>query len=186
MVVPIARPFVGQLEKKFAKDAINSGWISSNGKYIEKFELEIKKTLKAKNCVVCSNGSVALFMALKALGIGNNDEVIVPDLSYSATINAVINVGAKPVLSEVDLNSWCIDPKKIIQNITKKTKAVICVHLYGNPCDMKEIMRIKKKYNLFVIEDAAESFGSKYNGKYTGTIGDIGCISFFGNKTAPH
>ena len=143
MVLPIARPFVGQLEKKFVRDAINSGWISSNGKYIEKFEIEIKKKLKAKNCVVCSNGSVALFMAL-ALGIGINDEVIVPDLSYSATINAVINVGAKPVLSEVDLNSWCIDPKKIIQKITKKTKAIICVHLYGNPCSMREIIKIKK------------------------------------------
>ena len=122
-------------------------------------------------------------MALKALNIGVNDEVIVPDLSYAATINAVINVGAKPVLSEIDLETWCIDPKKIIQKITKKTKAIICVHLYGNPCDMKELIKIKKKYNLYLIEDAAESFGSKYNGKYTGTMSDIGCISFFGNKT---
>ena len=112
MIVPIARPFIGQLEKKFAKEALYSGWISSNGKYIKKFEQELQKKLKIKNCVVCSNGSVALFMALKALEIGINDEVIVPDLSYAATINSVINVGAKPVLCEVDLNSWCIDPKK--------------------------------------------------------------------------
>lgn len=183
MLVPIAKPFIGALENKLVKEVLDKKWISSNGKYVEKFESEIKKKLKAKNCVTCSNGTMALFMALKALGIGNDDEVIVPDLSFSATINSVINVGAKPVLSEVDLRTWCIDTKKIIPKITKKTKAIICVHLYGNPCDMKELMDIKKKYNLYIIEDAAESFGSKYKDKFTGTIGDVGCISFFANKT---
>ncbi len=183
MIVPIAKPFVGPLEKKFSKRAIDSGWISSNGKYIEKFESEINKKLNAKNSVSCSNGTVALYMALKALGVGVGDEVIVPDVSFTATINSVINVGAKPIISEIDYDNWCIDPKKIIEKITKRTKAIICVHLYGNPCDMKQLIKIKKDYNLFLIEDAAEAFGSKYQGKFTGTIGDIGCISFFGNKT---
>jgi len=183
MLVPIAKPFIGPLENRLVKEVLDKKWISSNGKYVGKFESEIKKKLKAKNCVTCSNGTMALFMALKALGIGNKDEVIVPDLSFAATINSVINVGAKPVLSEVDLKTWCIDTKKIISKITKRTKAIICVHLYGNPCDMKELISIKKKYNLYLIEDAAESFGSKYNGKFTGTIGDVGCISFFANKT---
>ena len=112
MLVPIAKPFIGALENKLVKEVLDKKWISSNGKYVEKFESEIKKKLKAKNCVTCSNGTMALFMALKALGIGNDDEVIVPDLSFSATINSVINVGAKPVLSEVDLRTWCIDTKK--------------------------------------------------------------------------
>lgn len=183
MKIPVAKPHVGYYEKKFSKDAIDGGWISSNGKYLKKFEKEINKKLKSKNCVACSNGTVALVMALQALGVGNGDEVIVPDLSFSATINAVINVGARPVISEVDKETWCIDPKKILNKINKKTKAIICVHLYGNPCDMKELIKIKKKYKLFLIEDAAESFGSTYKNKYTGTIGDIGCISFFGNKT---
>lgn len=183
MKIPIAKPYVGYYEKKFSKDAIDGGWISSNGKYLEKFEKGLNKKLKSKNCVACSNGTVALVMALQALGIGRGDEVIVPDLSFSATINSVINVGAKPVISEIDKETWCIDPKKILNKINKSTKAIICVHLYGNPCDMKELIKIKKKYKLFLIEDAAESFGSMYKNKYTGTIGDIGCISFFGNKT---
>ena len=183
MKIPVAKPFVGKLEKKFAKDALDKGWISSNGKYIDKFETDIKKKLQAKNCVTCSNGTVALVMAMKALGVKYGDEIIVPDLSFSATINSVINVGAKPIICEIDKSTWCIDPKKVIKKITKKTKGIICVHLYGNPCDMDQLLKIKKKYNLFLIEDAAESFGSKYNKKFTGTLGDIGCISFFGNKT---
>ncbi|MBD1142509.1 DegT/DnrJ/EryC1/StrS family aminotransferase [Pelagibacterales bacterium SAG-MED35] len=183
MKIPVAKPYIGYFEKKFAKEAINEGWISSNGKYIEKFENGIKIKLNSKNCVVCSNGTVALVMALQALGVGAGDEVIVPDVSFAATINSVINIGAKPVITEIDKKTWCIDTKKVIEKITKKTKAIICVHLYGNPCDMGELLKIKKKYNLFLIEDAAESFGSKFKNKYTGTIGDVGCISFFGNKT---
>ena len=148
MSIPIAKPVVSYHEKKYSKDAIDRGWISSNGKYIEKFERKIEEKLKIKNCVSCSNGTVALVMALQALGIGKNDEVIVPDVSFAATINAVINVGAKPVISEIDKQTWCIDPKKIINKISSKTRAIICVHLYGNPCDMQELIKIKKKIQI--------------------------------------
>ncbi len=109
--------------------------------------------------------------------------MIVPDISFGATINSVINTGAIPVISEIDLDTWGLDVNKIENKINKKTKAIIAVHLYGQPCDMKRLLYIKKKYNLFLIEDTAESFGSTYNKKYTGTIGDVGCFSFFANKT---
>ncbi len=181
-MIPISKPFVGNLEKKFLFKEVKDGWISSRGKRINQFENQLSKFLKVKYSIGCANGSSALILALKALDIKKGDEVIVPDISFGATINSVINVGATPVISEININDWCLDIKSLEKRITKKTKAIIAVHLYGQPCDMKKLLQLKRKHNLFVIEDAAESFGSKVNGKYTGTIGDIGCYSFFGNK----
>lgn len=181
-MIPVAKPTIGSLEKKNVKSAIDSGWVSG-GKFVNLFEKEIKKLIKAKYAVSCSNGTISLIIALRSLNIGLGDEVIVPDISYVATINAVINVGATPVIIEVDKKTWCIDPNKIEKRINKRTKAIICVHLFGNCCDMNELLKIKKKHGIFIIEDAAESFGCKFNNKLTGSIGDIGCFSFFGNKT---
>ena len=183
MNIPIAKPKLEKEEKNQLFDAIKNGWISSRGKYVENFENQIKKILNTKYVVACSNGSVALIMALKALDIRVDDEVIVPDLSFAATINSVINVGAKPVICEVNQDTWCIDTNKIEEKITKRTKAIIPVHLYGNSCNMSKLLQIRKKHNLSIIEDAAEAIGSKYKNKYMGTIGNIGCFSFFANKT---
>ncbi len=128
------------------------------------------------------SGTAALHMALYELGIGENDEVIVPSLTFIATINPVLYVGAKPVIVDVDSETWNIDPEEIKKAITSKTKAIIPVHLYGNSCDMDAIMEIAKEYNLYVIEDVTESLGATYRGRFTGTFGHFGCFSFNGNK----
>ena len=182
-MLPVAKPFVGDLDKKLIFREINGGWVSSRGKKIREFENKLSKFLNIKYAISCSSGSSALILALKAIGIKRDDEVIVPDISFGATINSVINIGAKPVISEIDKETWCLDVNKIEKKINKKTKAILVVHLYGQPANLKKLLLLKKKYNLSIIEDAAESFGSTFNGKYSGTIGDIGCFSFFANKT---
>jgi perosamine synthetase len=128
------------------------------------------------------NGTAALHLALVACGVGPGDEVIVPDLTFIATASTVIHAGAKPIFVDVNKDTWCINDKDIEPAITSKTKAIIPVHLYGHPANMDRILEIAKKYNLIVIEDAAESHGAEFNKKLTGTIGDVGVFSFYGNK----
>lgn len=181
-MTPVAQPDLGGNELKYVTDAVLSTWISSIGKYIDEFEAGFSKFSGCKYGVATSNGTVALHLALVALGIKEGDEVIVPDLTFAATANAVLYCKAIPVIVDVDPESWCIDPKEIEKAITPKTKAIIPVHLYGQPCDMKSIMAIAKKHNLKVIEDCAESHGATYDGQVVGSFGDISCYSFFGNK----
>src|SRR3989338_10026261 len=121
-----------------------------------------KKYILVKHALTCSNGTVALHLALLALGIKNGDEVLCPTLTYIATANSILYVGAKPVFLDCQKDTWNIDPAKIEEKITKKTKAIIIVHLYGHSCDMEDILKIAKKHNLYVIEDSAEALGSKY------------------------
>lgn len=179
---PVAFPNLHGNEFKYLVDAFMSTWISSSGEYINRFEDQFSSFSDCKYGVAVSNGTVALHLALVALGIGENDEVIVPDLTFAATINTVLHARATPVIVDVEEDSWCIDPQGIIKAITPKTKAIIPVHLYGQACDMGVIMEIAKKYHLKVIEDCAEAHGAMYNGKKVGSFGDIGCFSFFGNK----
>lgn len=180
--IPVAVPnFLGN-EKKYVEDCMDTTWISSNGKYIAQFEEAFAKRLGAKHAIACSNGTVTLHAALLALGIKEGDEVIVPSFTYIATANAVKYCGATPVFADCLPDTWNIDPADIERKITARTKCIIPVHLYGNPCDMDSIMAIAKKHGLSVIEDAAECHGAEYNGKCAGTIGDIGTFSFFGNK----
>lgn len=181
-MIPIAEPSLKGNELKYITDAITSGWVSSNGKYVSMFEESFAKFCEVEYSISCSSGTAALHLALVALGIKEGDEVIIPDLTYISTANAVLYVGAKPILVDVDKSTWNIDVNKIEEKITKKTKAIIPVHLYGLPCNMKRIMEIAEKYDLKVIEDCAESLGSKVVSVHTGTLGDIGCFSFFGNK----
>ena len=143
-MIPISKPYVGKLEKKFLFKEVNDGWISSRGGKIKEFEKKLAKFLKIKHVITCSNGSAALILALKALDIKKGDEVIVPDVSFGATINSVINIGATPVISEIDKETWGFDINKIKKRINKKTKAIIVVHLYGQPADMKKLLIIKK------------------------------------------
>ncbi|MBS3121406.1 DegT/DnrJ/EryC1/StrS family aminotransferase [Candidatus Woesearchaeota archaeon] len=180
--IPIAKPNLKGNELKYLTECITSGWISSSGKFIELFEKKFADFCGVKHSVSCSNGTVALHLALLALGIGKGDEVIVPNLTFAATANVVIYTGAKPVLVDVQEDTWCIDSEEIKKKITKRTKAIIPVHLYGMPCDMDSIMKIAKENNLVVIEDCAEAHGAEYKGKKVGSIGDIGCFSFYGNK----
>lgn len=175
-------PNLGEREKKYLLQAVDTGYVSTIGPFVPEFEKKFAHYSGVRKAVSTQSGTAAIHIALYELGIGGGDEVIVPALTFIATVNPVIYVGAKPVFVDVDIETWNIDPKKIEKSITKRTKAIIPVHLYGNPCNMDEIMKIAKKYNLYVIEDATESLGAKYKGRYMGTFGELGCFSFNGNK----
>ncbi|MEI7982549.1 MAG: DegT/DnrJ/EryC1/StrS family aminotransferase [Bacteroidota bacterium] len=180
--INIAQPsFLGN-EKKYLLDTLESGWISSIGKYIESFESAFAAYHRVKHAIATHNGTIALHLALAAAGIKNNDEVIVPDLTFIATANSVRYCNAIPVLADVEADDWNISPADISKKITAYTRAIIPVHLYGNPVRMEEVMEIAGTRQLIVIEDCAEALGATYNGNKTGTFGDIGCYSFFGNK----
>jgi len=175
-------PSIGKIEKKYLSKAIDSGYISTVGPYVPEFEKLFAGYVKVKKAVSTQNGTAALHISLYELGIGRGDEVIAPALTFVASVNPVLYVGATPVFADVDIRTWDIDPADIKRKITKRTKAIIPVHFYGNPCKMDEIMDIAKKYGLYVIEDATESLGAIYKNKHTGTFGDLGCFSFNGNK----
>jgi perosamine synthetase len=179
---PVAIPNLNGNEFIYLTDAFMSTWISSSGKYIDQFEHNFAQYSNCDYGVSVANGTVALHLALTVLDIGYGDEVIVPDLTFAATINSVLHANATPVIVDIEKDSWCINPQEIEKAITPKTKAIIPVHLYGQVCDMKSIIDIAKRYNLKVIEDCAEAHGAMYNGKKVGSFGDIGCFSFFGNK----
>lgn len=183
MNIPVYQPSLMGNEKKYVNDCLNTSWISSKGKYNELFADGFSDYINVKYATTVSNGTVALHLALLALGIKEGDEVIVPSFTYIASANVVKHAGADVIFVDSLDESWQIDPKDIERKITDRTKAIIPVHLYGHPCDMSAIMDIAKKNRLFVIEDCAEAIGSEYEGKKVGSFGDIAAFSFFGNKT---
>jgi len=178
----VMEPVLSGNEINYVTECIKTNWISSQGKYVKNFESEIKNMFGANFCISTSNGTTALHLALEALDIGEGDEVIVPDFTFGASVNSIIHSGATPVLVDVEKDSWNLCPKAVKDAINKKTKAIMPVHIYGNPCDMKAIMSIAKKNKLLVIEDCAEAFGATVEGKYVGTFGDSATFSFFANK----
>jgi len=180
--ISIAQPYLGKEETENVSRAMNSGWISSQGEFIKKFEEEFSKYCGTKYGVATSNGTTALHLALTALGIKEGDEVIVPNLTFVATANAVKYCNATPVFVDVHPDYWGIDPGKIEEKITSRTKAIIPVHLYGHPCEMDSIINLARKYNLYLVEDAAQAHGAEYKDKKVGSFGGISCFSFFGNK----
>lgn len=180
--IPVAEPDIGENELKNVIEAIKSGWVSSKGPFIEEFEENFSSYIGVKYGIATSNGTVALHLALTALEIGHKDEVMVPALTFASVANAVLYTGATPVFVDSHPDYWCINPSKLEEKITKKTKAIIPVHLYGNPCNMDPIMKTAKDYNLYVIEDCAEAHGAEYKDRKVGTFGDIACFSFYGNK----
>ena len=180
---PVYQPSIIGNAKKYTLECIDSGWISSKGRFVKLFEEKFSDFQGGGYSSSVTNGTVALHLALKVLDIKKDDEIIVPSLTYIASVNAIKYVEAKPIFIDSDLSSWNIDTSKIEEKITKKTKAIIAVHLYGAMCNMQKLKDICEKHNLFLIEDAAEAFGSDYKGKKSGTFGDIATFSFFGNKT---
>lgn len=180
--IPVAKPFLGSEEIKNVNKCLKDNWISSKGIFINKFESEFAKYINVKYALSCSNGTVALHLALLALDIKKDDEVILPSFTYIATANAVKYCNAKPVFVDIKKETWNINPDEIEKKITEKTKAIVVVHLYGNPVEMEKILKIARKYKLFVVEDAAEAHGALYNNKYVGSLGDINTFSFYGNK----
>jgi perosamine synthetase len=180
--IPVCEPFLNGNEKKYVEDCVTSGWISSTGKYVTIFEEEFAKFCNAKYAVAVSNGTVALHLALVACDIKAGDEVIIPDFTMIASAFAICYTGARPVFVDVNPETWNIDFNKIEEKINSKTKAIMPVSIFGQPCEMDKINKLAKKYNLIVIEDAAESHGAIYNGKKTGNLADITAFSFFANK----
>ena len=183
MFIPVYQPELSGNEKKYVNECLDTNWISAKGRFVKDFEKGIAEYLGVNHAVSVSNGTVALHLALMTLGIGEGDEVILPSLTYVASANAVTYTGATPVFADSLYESWQIDPADVERKITDKTKAIMVVHLYGQPCDMDAIMKIAKAHNLYVIEDCAEAFGSKYKGRCVGGFGDISAFSFYGNKT---
>lgn len=180
--IPVCEPFLNGNEEKYVLDCVKTGWISSSGEYVKKFEAEFAKYCDSKYGVAVCNGTVALHLALVALCIGKGDEVILPNFTMIASAFAVCYVGAKPVFVDCDKYTWNIDVRKIEEKITKNTKAIMPVHIFGNPCAMDKIQTIAKEYNLFIVEDAAEAHGAEYKGKKVGSFSDIAAFSFFANK----
>ncbi len=180
--IPVCEPEVSKKEEEYVLDCIRSNWISSKGKYVDEFASKFATFCGLKYGVLTTNGTAALHLALAALGVSEGDEVIIPAFTMIATAFAVVYTGATPVLVDSEPETWNIDTNKIEEKITEKTKVIMPVHIYGHPCDMNPIMRLAKKYKLWVVEDAAEAHGAEYKGKKAGGIGHIGCFSFYANK----
>jgi perosamine synthetase len=180
--IPVAAPTLAGNEKAYVLDCLESTWISSSGKYLDRFEARFAEFCGVTHAVACSNGTTALHLALVALDVGPGDEVIVPTLTFVATANAVTYCGARPVFVDSTLDTWTIDPALIEAKITPRTKGIIAVHLFGHPARMDLIRDIARRHGLFVLEDAAQAHGGEFRGQRTGSLGDIATFSFFGNK----
>lgn len=181
--IPVYQPSLSGREKEYVNECLDSSWISSKGKFLPLFEKGFANYIGVKHATGVCNGTVALHLALLALGIGEEDEVIVPTLTYIASVNAIKYAGATPVFADSLSDTWQLDPADLESRITPKTKAIMAVHLYGHPCEMDEIVSVCKRHNLYLIEDCAEAIGTYYKGKHVGTFGDISTFSFYGNKT---
>jgi perosamine synthetase len=181
--IPYTKPSITDLEIRYATDAAANGWGERCYEYIGRFEDAFKSHLGVKHAIATSSCTGALHMGLAALSIGTDDEVILADINWIATAAPITYLGAKPVFVDILPDTWCIDPALAEQTITPKTKAIIATHLYGNLCEMDELLAIGKRYDLPVIEDAAEAIGSIYRGHRAGSMGRFGTFSFHGTKT---
>lgn len=183
ITIPVYQPSLSGNEKKYVMDCLDSNWISSKGKYVSQFEQRFAEYVGIRHATSVSNGTVALHLALVALGVGAGDEVIVPTLTYIASVNAIVYTGATPVFVDSLADTWQMDPDDVRRAITPRTRAIMAVHLYGHPCDMPALRQIADEHDIFLVEDCAEAMGSYYAGRHVGTFGDISTFSFFGNKT---
>jgi len=176
-------PSIRQSEIDIVKDAMENGWGNNCYGYINKFESKFSEYLDIKHAICTSSCTGALHMGLAALAIGQDDEVILADTNWIATVSPVVHLGAKPIFVDIDPLTWCIDPNQVRLAISPNTKAIIATHLYGNVCDLEELLKISEEYNIPLIEDAAESLGSSFNSRKTGVFGCFGVFSFHGSKT---
>jgi perosamine synthetase len=181
--IPVYRPDLAGNEASYVQECLESGWISSRGPFIERFEHAFARRIGARHAISVCNGTVAIQVALAALGVGPGDEVIVPSLTYIASVNAIVAVGATPVFADSDDATWQLATDELERLRTPRTRAVMPVHLYGHACDLVAIAGWAARHGILVIEDCAESFGTTVNGWATGTFGDAATFSFFGNKT---
>ena len=180
---PVYRPRLTGRELELVSDCLRSGWISSKGPYINKFEQEFSRFVGVEHATAVCNGTVALHLALMALGVASGDEVIVPTLTYVASVNAIIMCGAKPVFVDSDETTLQMDVGAVKGAITSRTKAVMAVHLYGHPCDLDRLTDLCRGASVALVEDCAEAIGTRWRNRHVGTFGDVATFSFFGNKT---
>jgi perosamine synthetase len=180
--IPVAAPVLAGNEEAYVLDCLRTTWISSNGEYIGRFERAFAEFCGVRHALSCSNGTVALHLALMAAGAGPGDEVLVPALTFVATANAVTYCGARPVFVDVDPETWNIDAGQIEARVTERTRGIVVVHLYGQPVDMDAVLAVARRHDLFVIEDAAEAHGARYRGRTVGALAGLGTFSFYGNK----
>jgi len=182
-LLPVAEPVLAGREREYVLECLDSSWISSNGIFIERFERAFAEHCGVKHAISCSNGTVALHLALAGLGIGPGDEVICPTLTYVASANCVTYCGATPVFVDSEPFTWNMDAAAVERAVTARTRAIVAVHLYGHPVDMDRIREIAAAHGLAVVEDAAEALGATYRGQPAGSLGDVATFSFYGNKT---
>lgn len=181
--IPVYRPRLSGNEAAYVAECMTSGWISSRGAFIARFEEAFARSVGVSAATSVANGTVALHLALEALGIGAGDEVIVPSFTYIASVNTILQAGARPIFVDSLSETLQVDPTAIERAITPRTKAVMIVHLYGHPCDMDAITELCRSRGLLLVEDCAEAFGTRWRGVHVGTFGDAATFSFFGNKT---
>lgn len=180
--IPVNEPLLNGNEKKYLCECIDTGWISSEGPFVKRFEEKMSATVGRKYGIAVTNGTAALEVAMQAIGIAAGDEVIMPTFTIISCAMAVTKLGAKPVLVDSNVDTWNMKVEEIEQKITSKTKAILVVHLYGLPVEMDKIIELAERYDLKIIEDAAEMHGQTYNGKPCGSFGDISTFSFYSNK----
>jgi len=181
-MIPWAQPYYWGNEQKYVEEAVVSTWISG-GRFVDLLEQDFSKACGSQFCLSVANGTAALHLALLAAEVAPGDEVIVPGFGFLAAANISMHLGAKPVFAEVNPDTWCLDAESVESLVTDRTKAIVPVHTYGNACDMTAIMEIAGRHGITVIEDAAESLGTTWQRKWTGTIGHVGCFSFQATKT---
>ena len=180
--IPVNEPLLDGKEKQYLNECIDTGWISSEGPFVKQFEAEFATRVERKHGIAVSNGSMALDAAIVALGISAGDEVILPTFTIISCATAIVRAGAIPVVVDSNPDTWNMDVEQVEAKITPKTKAIMVVHIYGLPVEMDAIQALAQKYNLLVIEDAAEMHGQTYKGKPCGSLGDISTFSFYPNK----
>jgi len=183
ILIPLYRPSLKGNETRYVLECLETGWISGRGGFVTEFERQFAAKLGGGYALATCNGTAALHLAVASLGIGPGDEIIVPTLTYIATVNAIAHTGATPVFADCLPDTWQLDPEDVANRTTPNTKGILAVHLYGQSCDMNRIMTIARIYDLFVIEDCAEAFGTRYGNCPVALFGDIAAFSFYGNKT---
>lgn len=181
--IPYTKPSITDVEVNYAADAARNGWGEHCYDYIQKFENAFSAFVGSKFAVATSSCTGALHLGLAALGIGDGDEVILADTNWIASVAPIRYLGATPVFVDILPDTWCLDPARVEAAITKRTRAIIAVHLYGNMCAMDDLLRLSARHGIPVIEDAAEGLGSRWQGRHAGTMGAFGVFSFHGSKT---
>jgi perosamine synthetase len=180
--IPVHTPWITDREKELVNQALDTGWISSEGPFVGEFEAAMAQRVNRKHGIAVTNGTAALELSVRALDIGPGDEVILPTFTIISCAQAVTNVGATPVTVDCDPQTWNMSTDEVAAAVTPRTKAIMAVHIYGLPVNMDPILEIARKHNLAIIEDAAEAIGQTYNGRPCGSFGDISCLSFYANK----